>query len=90
MELFTVDTAGDQDLLHADHVESTETEYFAKEFRVENTDEINRSDGEDDEGDNVYDYGGECRFHSIAVCPVIFCRIKRNFNFSSQGYPHLR
>lgn len=58
MELFTVDTAGDKDLLNASHGDSVETEYFAKEFRVESMDDVSRSD--DDEDENEYDYGGEC------------------------------
>lgn len=61
MELFTVDTAGDKDLLNANHIESTDTEYFAKDFVIENTDDISRTDGEeDDEDKNEYDFGGEC------------------------------
>lgn len=60
MEIITVDTAGDKDLLLASNFESTDTEYFAKDFRVENTDDINRPDKEDDEDENEYDYGGEC------------------------------
>lgn len=57
MELFTVDTAGDKDLLNAGHRTSTVTEYFSKDFRVENTGDVNRSD--DDEDENDYDYGGK-------------------------------
>lgn len=60
MELFTVDTAGDTDLLHASHLDSTGIEYFAKGFTVENTDEKNRCDEEKDDDGNEYDFGGKC------------------------------
>lgn len=63
MELFTVDTAGDQDLLNANHIPTTDTEYFAKDFIVEDVGDVNRSDDEANDEDE-YDYGGE----SIEVC----------------------
>lgn len=62
MELFTVDTAGDKDLLNANQFDSADTEYFSRGFTVENIDDGNLSDGnddEDDEDEKEYDYGGE-------------------------------
>lgn len=62
MELFTVDTAGDQDLLNANHVSTTDTEYFAKDSIVENVGDVNRPDDEQDDEENdedEFDYGGE-------------------------------
>lgn len=69
MELFTVDTAGDQDLLNSSHFESNDTEYYAKGFIVESTDDANRPDNqdEDDEDEDEYDYGGKCSFFSLSA-----------------------
>lgn len=59
MDLFTVDTAGDADLLNA-NVADDETKYVTRGFTIENVDDTNQSDdGDEDEEEETHDYYGE-------------------------------
>lgn len=61
MDLFTIDTVGEQNLLYEDRCNHSEVIYSNDSNSAHDVEERSNNDEIDDDPEEIYDYGGESK-----------------------------